>query len=237
MNTLILTSGPQFYTKNQKGEKKAIKLNNEQLVDVLKNEVEKFENLLFICSSPDEYKKNEEYADIITSSLSLSGIKFHMADLIDSRNWLFAKGLINNSDLIILLGGDPLEQMEFFNNIELKDKIKKYKGVLMGISAGTINMAENAYCSKDEKIENTQFYKGLGVTNINVEPHFNIEDISRINEILLVDSNKKSFVALPDESFILVKKEETILYGEGYYFNEGNYNKIEGKISDILKKI
>ena len=236
MNSIILTSGPTFSEVKENGQRKAIKLSNLNLVDVLKKEIEKFDNLLFICSSPDDYKKNEEYSALITKSLSLSGIKFQISDVIDSRNWLFSKGLISNSDLIILLGGDPLVQMEFFNSIELKDKLKKFKGCLLGISAGTINMANNAYCSQDEKIETTHYYKGLGLTEINVEPHFDIEDKKRIEEILLVDSNKKTFVALPDESFIVIKKDDTTLYGDAYYFSEGKYEKIEGKLNEIYTK-
>ena len=109
-------------------QKEAIKLVNENLLETLKNEIKAYNNLLFICSTPDNYKTNEEFSKIIEKSLSLSGFKFQMSDLIDSRNWLFSKSLICNADLIILLGGDPIEQMEFFNNIELKEKLKKYNG-------------------------------------------------------------------------------------------------------------
>lgn len=236
MNCIILTSGPKFSEKKENGKIKAVKLSNLNLIETLKREVDKFDNLLFICSSPDDYKKNEEYSEIIAKSLSLSGIKFQMSDLIDSRNWLFSKGLINNSDLIILLGGNPLEQIEFFNDIELKEKLKSYKGCLMGISAGTINMANFSYCSKDEEVEESIYYKGLGVTQVNVEPHFDINDKQRIDEILLEDSKKRSFVALPDESFIVVKKDDISLYGDGYYFYEGNYKKIDENLNKLYSK-
>ena len=165
--------------------------------------------------------------EIITKSLSLSGFKFKMVDIIDSRNWLFSKGLINNSDLIILLGGNPIEQMEFFNNIELKEKLKKYKGCLMGISAGSVNMATNVYCSKDDEIENSMYYKGLGVCDICIEPHFEANNTQRIDNILLVDSKKREFVALPDESFIVIKKDVVDLYGDAYYFKDGEYKAIK----------
>jgi len=234
MNSIILTSGPEFSTEKDKGEKKAIKLTNTLLVETLKKSIEKFDNILFVCSSPDEYKKNEEFSQIIAKSLSLSGIKFQMSDLIDSRNWLFSKGLISNSDLIVLLGGNPLEQMEFFNDIELKDKLKKFKGCLMGISAGSINLASNVYCSKDDDIESSLYYKGLGLTNIRIEPHFDINDSDRINNVLIPDSNKKSFVALPNESFIVINKGGVSLFGDAYYFNEGKYNKIENNINEII---
>ena len=40
-------------------------------------------------------------------------------------------------------------------------KLRKYKGCLLGISAGTVNMAKNVYCSKDEDIEETLYLSSI----------------------------------------------------------------------------
>ena len=236
MKSIFLTSGPKFSVENEKGIKKAIKLNDFNLVESLKRAIEKYDNLLFICSSPDDYKKSEEFVNIISKSLSLSGLKFKMIDLIDSRNWLFSKSLINSADLIVLLGGNPLEQIDFFSNIELKEKLKKYNGCIMGISAGTINMANSVYSSKDDDIEESMYYKGLGIVDISIEPHFDINDSKRVEEVLLVDSKKKSFIALPDDSFIFIKEKEITLYGEAYYFSNEKYVKIDRKECEKIFK-
>lgn len=234
MSSIILTSNPGFYSVGDNGKKKAIKLANTMLVETLKKEVEEYDNLLFVCASSDDYKKNEEIVEVITRSLYLAGIKFHMTDMIDSRNWLFSKGLINNSNLIILLDGDCLEQMEFFNGIELKEKLKKYKGCIMGIGSGTINLANKAYCSKkSEEDESSIRYRGLGITDISVEIGFNDSDTKRIEDILLPDSKISRFIALPNESFIVVKKQFAEVYGDAYYFNGGSYKKIGKNINDI----
>ena len=223
---IILTSGPNF-SKKVNEDRKAIKLENKDLIEQLKKNVSKFDNLLFICSDPYAYEKNEEFAKTIEKSLSLSGIKFNYSDLLDSRNWLFTKSLVNNSDLIILLGGDPLCQMDFFNSIELKNKLKGFKGCIMGISAGSINLANKVYCSADDDIPNTSRYKGLGLTDISIEPHFDKENSDRINNILLNDSKTSPFIALENESFIVINDNGISLYGDGYYFCEGNYKKVE----------
>ena len=227
MKAIFMTSGPNFSIKKENGERKAVRLDNVDLVANLKSEIEKYDNLVFICSTPDDYEKNDSFASVITKSLSLSGLKFAMSDLIDSRNWLFTKSLVTNADLIVLLGGDPLEQMEFFNSIELKEKLKHFNGCLLGISAGTINMANKAYCSKDDDIEESLIYNGLGLVDISVEPHFDASNLSRINDVLIPDSQKTSFIAIPDESFILVKEGNAQIYGDAYLFKDGAYNKID----------
>jgi len=225
MATLFLTSGPKFYKDGKHGFI-SDRVNNKDLIIELKRELKGYSNLVFICSTPDSYEKTEMYASLIAKSLSLSGIKFDMVDIIDDRNWLFTKSLTSNADLIVLMGGDPLCQIEFFDNIELKDKLKNYKGIILGISAGTINMAVNAYCSKDSNIDNSHYYDGLGLTNLNIEPHFDMKDSKRIKEILLEDCKKQPFIALDDDSFIIVKGNTGRIFGSAYYFKEGEYKKI-----------
>lgn len=225
MATLFLTSGPNFYKKG-KYDLLSDRVNNKDLIIELKRELKGFSNLVFVCSNPEDYESTEKYSMAIAKSLSLVGIKFNMIDMIDSRNWLFSRSLISNADLVILLGGDTLLQMEFFNDIELADKLKKCRGVILSISAGTINMAKKAYCSKDKHNETT-YYKGLGLTNINIEPHFDVNDKKRINDILLEDSKKQSFVALHDDSFIIAKGNSARIFGPAYYFKNGEYKKID----------
>lgn len=224
MTTLFLTSGPSFY-KDGKHGLISDRVNNKDLIVELKRELKGYSNIVFVCSNPDDYETTEMYASLITKSLSLSGIKFDMGDIIDSRNWLFSKSLITNADLVVLMGGDTLTQMQFFNDIELSDKLKKCKGIILGISAGSVNMAKNAYCSKD-KYNETTYYKGLSLTSLNIEPHFDTNDKKRIKEVLIEDSKKQPFVALDDDSFIIVKGNTGKIFGNAYYFKDGDYKKI-----------
>ncbi len=218
MKAIFLTSGPTFY-KNHK-------IINKPLVEQLKKEIIKYDYLLLIASTPDSYDLNEKYGQNLKKELESAKIKFAYTDILDSRNWLFSKSLIKNADLIIVMGGDPLEQIEFLNNIDFKEKLKKFNGCLMGISAGSLNLANYVYCSQDKDIEQSVYYRGVGVTNLNIEPHFDINDTTRINNVLLKDSKERSFIALPNESFIVVKDNKYDLYGDAYYFENSKYRKI-----------
>lgn len=232
---IILSSGPAFSVKKENGGRKAIKLQNIELVEQIKKHVNRYKELLFICSDPDDYEKSESYKEIIEKSLSLSGIKFDFSDLLDSRNALFTRSLVKNSDLIILLGGDPITQMDFFNSIELKEKLKGYNGCLLGISAGSINLGKKCYCSQDEDFEHSMFYKGLGIVDLTIEPHFDINDKDRIENILINDCMKQSFIALPNESFITIDDNDIHVFGDAYYFNEGNYKKLTKEMIKVNK--
>ena len=84
--------------------------------------------------------------------------------------------LIWKSDLIILAGGHVPTQNAFFQDIGLRKLIKDYQGVVLGISAGTMNAADRVYIQPEEPGETVpefqRFGEGLGITRINVLPHY-----------------------------------------------------------------
>ena len=48
----------------------------------------------------------------------------------------------------------------------------------------------------------------MGLTNIAIEPHFDINDKERIENVLSKDSFTKSFIAISDDGFITIKDDK-----------------------------
>ena len=109
--------------------------------------------------------------------------------------------------------------------------LQEYDGVVMGISAGTMNSAEIVYVQPEEPGESDpdfpRFAPGLGLTNANVCPHYqkvkdNILDGKRLFEdITYADSMGHTFFALPDGSYILRDADGETLFGEAYRIRNG----------------
>ena len=57
--------------------------------------------------------------------LALSGLNFKENVVLDNRNKDDIANVLKNSSLIFLSGGDTLQQNIFFNEINLKEYIKK----------------------------------------------------------------------------------------------------------------
>lgn len=225
MATLFLTSGIHFY-KDGKNGLISDRIKNRYFIEELTREVKGYSDIVFICNNPSDYENNELYSSLFIKALSLSGIKFNMVDIIDDRNWLFTKSLTSHADLIVMLGGNTNNQMEFLESIEFKEKIKGYKGVILGIDEGAINMCKDAYNSKSE-YEDTVYYKGLGLTKLTVSPNFSFKNKKVIKEVLLGDSKNKPFIALENDSFIVLKGNTGKIFGDAYYFKDGEYKQIK----------
>ena len=79
----------------------------------------------------------------------------------------------------------------------------------------------DGYYSKDEDIEKSFFYNRLGVTNITIDPHFDIE-----NDIQVEEAKKMSFehviYGVPNSSCIRISNNNVEMVGKIYEFNNGN---------------
>ncbi len=80
--------------------------------------------------------------------------------------------------MVWLAGGDTPTQFGYFQKYGLDTIIKKHKGVIIGMSAGSINLAETAICTLSCEHHRQEIYIGLGCVNISVEPHFVRSEVS-----------------------------------------------------------
>lgn len=98
---------------------------------------------------------------------------------------------------------------------------------MIGTSAGAMNLCCQVYCSKDEDFLESMFYKGLGLVNLIIDPHFDINNLKQVKEIKLQSKNKE-IIGLPDDSAIIVEGEKIVYRGNIYlYKNEKLINKKE----------
>ena len=188
----------------------------------LKKDLKDAKTITFISSSPENHEKNINFVygndKIIGMINHLKGIaNFKVVNLVDEMN----KNLDINSDVIYLLGGNYETQLSFIKENKFDEILKNYNGILLCTSCGAMNVAEYGYYSKDEDIEKSFFYNGLGVTNITIDPHFDIE-----NDIQVEEAKKMSFeqviYGVPNSSCIRISNNNVEMVGKIYEFNNGN---------------
>ena len=205
--------------------------NENKIIEQIKTNLSKENIMLFICSSPDDYERNDNHAKITFDSFNMSGFNFKKLIIIDHRYNGNIKSDIKSSDLIFLAGGHTLTEMKFFEEINLRELLENYNGVIIGQSAGSLNLADTVVCGPecDEEIGTNYIWKGLGKTSINIEPHFILNPpVSelKIRKELLDLSIDYDIYAICDGSHIFDNGVSQILYGEGYLINNKKVKKI-----------
>lgn len=196
----------------------------------LKEDLKGKSSVVFIASSPSSYDENDMYVN--GNNDTVVGLKNHLKQVMDIKdiavideriNRENAKEIILNADVVYLLGGDPLTQFEYIKSNQFDQVLKEYDGIILGTSAGAMNMAKRGYYSKDNDCPNTFFYDALGIVDVTIDPHFDIENKEQVKDALTF-SKEHVIVGVPNSSAICFKDGKTEYIGQCYIFEDGMMN-------------
>ena len=147
--------------------------------------------------------------------------------------------------MIFLSGGHVPTQNAFFQEIGLGVLLDDFPGVVVGISAGSMNCADTVYVQPEEEGESApefeRFAPGLGLTGVNILPHYqkvkdNYLDGQRLYEdITFADSFGQMFFVLPDGSYFYQDDDCLLLCGLGYLLRDGVMELLnpDGEVLDM----
>lgn len=193
----------------------------------LKQDIKNTNVITFIASIFSDIEKSNKYLNIMLNWFKNIDITFKKSYLInDLVTPEQVKEYINKSDVVFIMGGDTLEQIRNINNYNIISNLQKREGITIGISAGSINMASNVAIARDidDNIPEHSFYKGIGLVDINIEPHFDLNNTFHNKDIIDISKTNK-IICLPDESFIRIENKMDIIGDYYIYDKEGNIHK------------
>lgn len=200
---------------------------------------------IFVCSDPGRYDLTDLFAGMTKKSFEDSEFVFSDFVILDDRTLDHAKQLIRKADLVILAGGHVPTQNRFFQRADLKSLLQSFDGVLIGISAGSMNCAETVYAHPEMDGEAAdpaykRFLPGLGLTKVMILPHYQmlkddvVDGLRAIEEIAVPDSFGRRFCLLPDGSYLYLENGYETIYGEAYLLANGNLSRISSTGETVI---
>lgn len=192
--------------------------------------------VLIVCADSSDYKKNDSVCACLKESFPMSGLSISHIDKCDDRN-PDAIDDLKNMDVLILPGGHVPTQNRFMKQLQLKERLSDFDGIIVTWSAGSMNCADVVYASPEfegEAIDPLyeRWITGLGITNINIFPHFQslkdeyLDGFRIIEDITFEDSVGHEIIALNDGSYIMIDDGQTTLYGEAYMIKDRQQTQI-----------
>ena len=229
---LFLTSSPCDDDVPQGCELPCIYFERNAFVANLQRFVAPGGRFLVIAAWPGDHARNDEMADTFAGCFAWHGMGFKQVDVLDSRNQERAAELVVHSDVILLAGGHVPTENAFFKKIGLRELLAGYAGVIMGVSAGSMNAADTVYVQPEEAGEAidpnfVRWTQGLGLTDKNILPHYNmvrdniLDGLRLFEDVTYPDSVGHPLYVLMDGSYILEHDGHSTLYGESYLLHNG----------------
>ena len=171
--------------------------------------------ITYIASDFDDIVKSKKYSSAMMKFFETIGIKFKKVNLVDSSVSINdAKGMLNSSDIVFLMGGSPYLQMKGINKYGLKDKIKTID-LVIGVSAGSMNQSKRVVYEDEDFDMKLYDYEGLGLVDFNIYPHLDFNNIELLKESFRI-SEIIPIICLPNDSFIRVIDSKIEYYGPHY---------------------
>ena len=190
----------------------------DKIAERLGQEIILRDNLVFVSAWPQDHKRNDSDSTGMHGMFEKCGLPFAKHYVIDTRtDNNIAKQFIHDASCIFLMGGYPKLQMQLIKEKELDSIICNTSTTILGVSAGAINMAKHSLDTKESIFP----YKGLGLADITIKPHFNIDDQQELSTLLQV-SNEIPIYATEDDSAIFVAGEHLTYIGNIYIINNGD---------------
>lgn len=198
---------------------------NNKTSELFQQIITKRNKFAFIASEFERiHEKTDNYFTFFLNMFEEKGIHFEDSYIVDGRMTVEeAQKAVSKADVVWLSGGDTPTQFNYFKKYGLDSVIKQHTGVVIGMSAGSINLAETAICTLSCGHFKQEIYKGLGCVNLSVEPHF---VRSKVSSELLKLSYKYVIYGLCDDSIIICSEGKYEFHGEIYKLSNGNIEEI-----------
>ena len=202
------------------------------LVERLFRAVKPRARAVFVASAADEHDFSAAGAWNMRTALEDAGMTFASFVLLERRNAADAEKLISGADFLIFSGGHVPTQNRFFQDISLREHLQDFNGVVMGISAGTMNAAGTVYAQPELEGESVdpgyeRFLPGLGLTKKMILPHYQetkdflLDGRRLFEDITYPDSMGREFFALPDGSYLYGEDGREEFRGEVWRIADG----------------
>ena len=203
---------------------------SKEIAARLKAELPIRKSLVFISAWPEEFERNDEDSDGMHAMFEEIDLPFEKHCVIDNRTSPSEAGsLISDASCIFLMGGNATAQMALIKEKEIRDAIKDCSAVLLGVSAGSMNLGKTTI----DIWESMTPYEGLGMASITILSHYDTKDQERLEKILAA-SKIHPVCAMEDRSAVFVKEGRVDTFGTIHYVEDGIIRPFD---ADLVKEV
>lgn len=192
------------------------------------------ERLAFISAWPGDAARNDADAAGMHDMFAEWSMGFDCFAVIDERTPSDkAQRMLREADCVFLMGGNPTAQMQFIRERALAETLRSFGGVLLGVSAGSINMARRAL----DVWESPKPYEGLGLTGITIKSHVNEGEEALLEKLRAISAAERlPICAMEDESAIFLTREGVDWLGRIRYIDRGEVRPLTQEMLERLNR-
>ena len=203
----------------------------DAVAQVLRENLTRRENLVFISAWPEDYARNDDDGDGMHGMFAERGMAFNDYHVVDRRTSApDAVRLVRKADCIFLMGGDAVLQMALIRDLGLVSELQASRAVILGVSAGSMNMGRHVA----DVWESKALYEGIGLTGITMKGHYAGD--AWFLPVLKEMSMTRPIAAMEDESAIFIKGDAAWKIGNIHWIDRGRITMLTDEMLKAIEK-
>ncbi|MNI54331.1 Peptidase family S51 [compost metagenome] len=176
--------------------------------------------VMISADSPDSKEQDNIDSVFERTWFNQANLFFDEYHLIDHRTQKKdAQRLIQNASVIFLCGGYCMHQKHLLIKNGLWDLLKISNAVVMGTSAGGMNMS-------DEYLDEGTVYEGMALNHFSFEAHFDHYNTEKIEERFPLSEKINIYVAADQDGAVRVKDGKIDIIGNVYLISRSKIQKL-----------
>ena len=131
-------------------------------------------SLAFVASDFDQdHARTDRYFHLFLQMLKDGGVTFAQTQVVDGRMTPeAAQEAVRTAEVLWLSGGDTPAEWADWQRYGLPPVLRAHDGLLIGMSAGAMNLAKTVVCTPQSGHRQFCTYPGLGCVPFTLVPHF-----------------------------------------------------------------
>lgn len=192
---------------------------SEKLANALRGDLTDRKSLVMISAqSPDKQLNIDDSERTWFDQANIFFDEYHVVDHRTKKE--DAQQLIKNASVIFLCGGYPQHQKQLLTEYELSDLIKKSNAVVMGTSAGGMNMSQ-------KYLDKCTVYEGMALDRFSFEAHFDHDNTALVKERFALSEKIDIYVAADEDGAVRVKEGKIDIAGNVYLISHSKIQKLD----------
>ncbi|HIT61449.1 MAG TPA: Type 1 glutamine amidotransferase-like domain-containing protein [Candidatus Fimousia stercorigallinarum] len=187
----------------------------------------------------EHYSKGKEEFEDIAKEFMNYGIKRRNIQILhyyrDTRKTTHRK--FHFADILFFIGGYPDRLMYRIDHLKLRPLIKKFKGIIMGTSAGAMVQLDCYHQTPEEEGQEYDYGEGLGLlSGFDIEVHYEPSFLQLTSMITDLKYRGRPIYALPNKGGMIVDGEKIVLLGDAFRIGPEDIDDIQATIDWVVRE-
>ena len=127
--------------------------------------------------------------------------------------------LINEADVVDLLGGYPDRLMDRLWEFGAISQLAAFRGILMGFSAGAMAQLDYFHATPEEEGQEFYYYEGLDqINSFDLEVHYTGSEIQQACMARTLEETGRTVIAMEEEGGLILDRGRLFQMGKVHFF-------------------